>query len=367
MPASDVGREPRQGEREDNQGEHRHTGPFGGLTGGWRHVQVSPEESAENQVLHGDGGQPRHQHQPGEPGEGKPAGGERNEVGQVGDRQQQRGGVRQVSGAVDIRLGACVEPGGGGKDYRGEQHHRGVQAQHRGGGRGDDEDPGEEPGRPSVHPACHPGAAGAEQSLVLAQLGQDQDSREEPDNRAEPLRLGECAMWRDRANRDDEDGRRDRRNRLGPPPRTYYRKGKHQDQHRDGNCLRRHLAQHALLTTTPTTLVGLLPWHPRTLAPPDRGAPGPWRPRTVAPRTVAPPDRGAPGPWHPRTVAPPDRGTPGPWHPRTVAPPDRGTPGPWHPRTVAPPDRGTPGPWWPTTVPTSTLDHLDHFVFSRVR
>ena len=103
------------------------------------------EEAAEDQVLepmatsHGRAISTR------EPGERQPGGGEGQQVGEVGDRQQQRRGVGQVRAGVDVRTGSAAGPGGGRDDDRGEQHDGGVQAEHRGDHGGDREDAGEQP------------------------------------------------------------------------------------------------------------------------------------------------------------------------------------------------------------------------------
>lgn len=64
-----------------------------------------------------------------------------------------------------------VEGGHRGQHHRGQQHHGGVQAQHRRDGRGDDEHPPQHAGRPDAVPGDRR-ARRLGQALVVAQLGQ---------------------------------------------------------------------------------------------------------------------------------------------------------------------------------------------------
>ena len=64
---------------------------------------------------------------------------ERQQVGQVRHRQQQRRRVGQVRAGVDVRAGPHPQQPRGGQHHRGQQHHGRVQAEHRRGDRGGDE------------------------------------------------------------------------------------------------------------------------------------------------------------------------------------------------------------------------------------
>jgi hypothetical protein len=90
-------------------------------------------------------------------GEADPHRRESEQVGEVGDRQQQRGGVGEVSAGIDVRRGAHAGGRGGGHHRGREEHHRGVEGEH--GGR---DCRGDEHERQQRHGA--PGGAGSHRS-----------------------------------------------------------------------------------------------------------------------------------------------------------------------------------------------------------
>ena len=77
-----------------------------------RHLGLAPphkvggKERPQHGPLDGDRRQPRQRHGRPEAGERQAAGAERQKVGEVGDGQQQRGGVRQVGARVGVWLGS---------------------------------------------------------------------------------------------------------------------------------------------------------------------------------------------------------------------------------------------------------------------
>jgi hypothetical protein len=156
--------------------------------------------------------------------------------GEVGDRQQQRSGVRQVGAGVHVRFGPGVEPGGGGEHHRGQQHHRGVQAERRGDQRGDREYLDQKPARAPCRGVGHPRSAGVEQALVIAQLGEDEHGREEADHRSQPPRLGHRVVHRDRPDSDDHTCGRDGYDGLRPAPRAHHRARQHGQEQDGGEC-----------------------------------------------------------------------------------------------------------------------------------
>lgn len=173
---------------------------------GHRLGQVRAEEAAEHGVLDGDRGQPGQRHQRGEPGEGQPTRRERQQVGQVGDRQEQRGGVRQMRGRVHVRAGPRTGPGGGGQDHGGEQYGGRVQTEHGRDRAGHGEDPGQQPPRTAAAPAGHGGADGLEQALLGAQVRQHQHECEEDDDRQQRTGLLPRPVRGDHAERHDQHG-----------------------------------------------------------------------------------------------------------------------------------------------------------------
>ena len=188
------------------------------------------EKPAEHGVLDAYGGQPGHRHQRGEPAEGQPAGREREQVGQVGHRQQQRRRVGQVRARVHVRPGPRLEPGRGGEHHRGEQHHRGVQAE----------------------PAVVTAAIRNTWARSLRGLPALVRAIQSPQARNSPSSSHRCASTRiaarkpmtgpelpglvgglagrDRAGRDQDDRGRDRCDRLRPAARPGHRPGQHGEQ-----------------------------------------------------------------------------------------------------------------------------------------
>ena len=73
-------------------------------------------------------------------------------------------------------------------------------------------------------------AAGAEQALVVAELGQHEHRGQEADHRPQPLRLGQGRLRGHRPGGDDQSGRRNRRDRLRPAARPYHRPREHGEQ-----------------------------------------------------------------------------------------------------------------------------------------
>ena len=140
--------------------------------------------------------------------------------------------------AYTCGLAPSPQPGGGGEHHRGEQHHRGVQAQHGRDHRGQDEDCDQQPPRPPRCRAGHPRPASAEQSLVIAQLGEHQHRGQESDHRAQPLRHGARLVQRDRTSTEHHSGGRDSHHSLRPTPRPYQCPGQHPHEQNDGQGFR---------------------------------------------------------------------------------------------------------------------------------
>ena len=92
-------------------------------------------------VLDGEHDREHRRHQQREADEGEVEVRHREQVGEVGDRQQQGGGVRHPHAGVGPGRGGGAQGGRGADDHRGEQHDGGVQAEHGRHGRGHDEDP----------------------------------------------------------------------------------------------------------------------------------------------------------------------------------------------------------------------------------
>ena len=93
--------------------------------------EVAREETAQHQPLDTDCGQPRQCHGGAEASERQPACAECEQVGEVGHGQQQRCGVGEVRARIDVWPCAKVEARDGREDDRCEQHHGGVEAEHR--------------------------------------------------------------------------------------------------------------------------------------------------------------------------------------------------------------------------------------------
>ena len=135
--------------------------------------------------LDGHRGDRRERHERGEARERQPAGVEGQQVGEVGDRQQQRGRVGQVRARIDVRLGTRAHPRRRGEDDRRKQHDGRVEAEHRGDRRGDREDEGQQPSRASPRATSHDRPHGLEQPLAPAAIGDQKQRREEAHRRRE--------------------------------------------------------------------------------------------------------------------------------------------------------------------------------------
>ena len=179
---------------------------------GWR---GRGEEQPVADVLHGDHGQPHRRHHAARSPANVSSGTRRQgqQVGQVGDRQQQRRGVRQPDAGVDQRPRADQRAGRGRHDDGGQQHDGRVQAQQRGGQRGGDERERRASARGRPRPARATSAPTAAKTPVgRAHLGDDQDRGEERHDRQQQLRPGR--RRRDRVQRaDGEDHARGQRRR----------------------------------------------------------------------------------------------------------------------------------------------------------
>ena len=155
-----------------------------------------------------------------EPRERQPARVEGQQVGEVGDGQQQRGRVGQVRAGVDVRLGARAHPRGRGEDDRREQHHGRVEAEQRRDHGGGGEDVGQQPARASPRAAGHDRRRRPSNSPSRRHpSASTQQRRQEADRRREVAQRvagGRCA---DRAHGHQEQGAGACHHRLGQVPR----------------------------------------------------------------------------------------------------------------------------------------------------
>ncbi len=138
---------------------------------------------------------------------------------------------------VDVRAGACADPGGGGEDDRGEQDDGGVQAEDGGDDRGDGEDAAEQ--RPGLSPAGagHQVAGGPEQPLVGAELGQYEDGGEEPDDGQQLLDLSPGLGPGHRPQGHHEHGGGHGDGRLRQPPGAQHGEGEDAQEQGEGDEL----------------------------------------------------------------------------------------------------------------------------------
>ena len=155
---------------------------------------------------------------------------ERQQVGQVGHRKQQRGTVGEVRGGVGVRPGRDPQRAGGREHHRGQQHHGRIQAQDRRGGRRDHEHRCKQALLVARARPGHGRASGAEQALVVAQPGQHEHRGEEPDDRQQPAHLGGGLVPGDHAECDQQAGRGHRGDGLGPAARADHRESEHHGQ-----------------------------------------------------------------------------------------------------------------------------------------
>ena len=193
------------------------------------HPQLAAERAREHHPLDRDRHQPRQQHQRGEARERQAAGVERQQVGEVRDRQQQRRAVGEVGARVHVRARAEAQPRGGREHDRREQHDRGVEAQHRGRAGGDQEHEPQQPPRPPAGAGRHRGPEVGEQPGAAAAVRQHEQRGGEPDRRPEVLERVARAGRGDRAGQHQQRGgaRGDRPVRQPLPARDRGR------QHRD--------------------------------------------------------------------------------------------------------------------------------------
>jgi hypothetical protein len=141
-----------------------------------------------------------------------------------------------MGAGVGVRLVSGADPHGGGEHDRGEQHHGGVQTQHRRDRRGDHEHHQQQPLWSAPAGASHQRARIAEQSLVVAELRQDQHRRKKSHHWRQPRHLRLGLRQRDRFDHHEQHRSRDRDDDLGPAPRPRHRETQHHQQqdHRDG-------------------------------------------------------------------------------------------------------------------------------------
>lgn len=155
---------------------------------------------------------------------------ERQQVGQVGHRQQQRSAVGQVGGGVRMWSGRYRQRTCGREDDRCQQHDRRIKAQDRGGCRRDDEHHGQQVFGVARAEPRHRDARSAEQAFVVAQLREHQDRGKETDDGQQPVHFGQRLRHRDDAGDDQRGGRRYRDDGLGPAVRAHYGEQQYDDQ-----------------------------------------------------------------------------------------------------------------------------------------
>ena len=167
-------------------------------------------------------------HHGAEVGERQPGGAERQQVGQVGHRQQQRRRVGQVRGGVDVRPGrnaavsrAVASTTGVSSTTVASRLRTAVVAAAI-----TNTCPSSRRGLARAG-ARHRRSGRVEQALVVAQAGQHQHRGEERDHRKHVAHLGSGLAERHRTDRDQDARRRYRRHRFGPParPRRWRRPG----------------------------------------------------------------------------------------------------------------------------------------------
>ena len=146
------------------------------------------KKPTQQQEFDGDRGQPRRRHHRGEVEKREPRGGERQQVGQVGHRKQQRGGVGQVRGGIRVRAGPAPTARASSRAPPGSAARRSH--------------PGSIPPwwpAPMTNTCCQQASRGcpigrprhrrarrAEQALVVAQLRQHEHRGEEADDGQQP-------------------------------------------------------------------------------------------------------------------------------------------------------------------------------------
>ncbi len=142
-----------------------------------------------------------------------------------------------------MRARAHPGPRGDGQHDRGEQHDRGVQAEHRRGHRGRREDRGQQPFRAAPAEPGDGRAGPLEDPVLLGEVREDQDGREEEHGREQLPDLVEGIPRTDQAAGDADQRGGKRGDRLWKPARPGDGETEHraQQHERDDRGHRRSL------------------------------------------------------------------------------------------------------------------------------
>ena len=155
---------------------------------------------------------------------------QREQVGEVGDRQEERGGVGEQHRGHREEHGVDPQPYGDRQHHRGEQHGGGVEGEHRGAGDGDRHQPDPDAAYRPVRGVHHAVGDQVEEAQAGAQLGEHRREHEEQEDRADPRHQVGChdgagyaggstttvSAWQQRRQRWSSPGGA----RSGCPPRT---------------------------------------------------------------------------------------------------------------------------------------------------
>ncbi len=157
-----------QRQAQHHQHEHRHRCRIGDRLRRGFDGKVPREKPTQQDEFDGHRRQPRRGHHRGEMEKREASGAERQQVGEIGNRQQQRRCVGQMRGGVCMRPRRNLQCAGCREHHRGQQHDCRVEAQYGGRRGADDENLHQQLSRAAVARPRHRGACGAEQALVVA-------------------------------------------------------------------------------------------------------------------------------------------------------------------------------------------------------